>query len=57
MAELKKNMSQLRSIHQAKLEIKDALCEAEKGSVAMELQTTYNVMLPKIHAQQFEAGY
>ena len=43
-------MSQLCSIHQAKLERKYVLCEVENERVAKELQETYNGMLLERYA-------
>ena len=57
MVEMEKAMSHLRSIHQAKMERKNAFCEAEKEKVSKALQETYNAMLPKRDAWQFKAGY
>ena len=56
-AELEKNISQLHSIHQAKIERKDAFCEEEKVRVATELLASYNAQLPSLYAQQYEYGY
>ena len=50
MAKMEKNMSQLRSIYQAELERKDALCEVEKKMVSKELQETYKVMILERYA-------
>ena len=56
ISELEKSLSQLRIIHQAEIERKDAFCEVEKAKVTTELQASYNAMLPGLYAQQFELG-
>ena len=57
VVELEKNITQLRSIHQADLEMKDAFYQNEKARVFTELQASYNAKLPELYAQQFEARY
>ena len=57
MVELEKNITQLHSIHQVELEMKDTFYEEEKARVSTELQAFYNAKLPVLQAQQFEAGY
>ena len=42
VVDLEKSITQLRSIHQADLERKDAFCEAKKAMIATELQASYN---------------
>ena len=57
MVEMEKAMSQLWSIHQMGLEMKDTFCEAEKEIVAKELQGMYNAMLLERDALQFKEKY
>ena len=56
-AELEKSISQLHSIHQEKIERKDAFCEVEKIRVATKLQASFNAKLPSLYAQQYQYGY
>ena len=50
VAELEKSITQLRSIHHGKLEMRDDFYEVEKAKVSKKLQVSYNAKLLRLYA-------